>query len=74
MDKIFIHIFFLPVLMVIIIEPMVIVTVWQIFLHRKLIQDCGLWTQLRVDKGREWYLMLFIQQKLEQYRSDTVKP
>ena len=37
-------------------------------------QDHGLWTQLRVDKGREWYLMLFVQEKLSQYRTDTSKP
>ena len=37
-------------------------------------QDHGLWTQLRIDKGREWYLMLFIQEKLSQHRTDTSKP
>ena len=39
-------------------------------LSRKLVQDYGLWNQLRVDKGREWFLM----QKLGQYRNDTSKP
>ena len=33
-----------------------------------------MWNQIRVDKGREWYLMLFIQQKLSLYRSDPTKP
>ena len=42
--------------------------------YRKLINDFGLWTQLRVDMGREWFLMLFIQQHLSQYRYDTTKP
>ena len=43
-------------------------------LCRKLVNDFGLWTQLRVDKGREWFLMLFIQEHLSQYRYDTTKP
>ena len=35
------------------------------------VQDHGPWTQLRVDKGREWYLMLFIQEKaVEQVRQN----
>ena len=42
--------------------------------YRKLVQEHGLWTQIRVDKGKEWYLMLFIQQKLASFRNDTSKP
>lgn len=35
--------------------------------------EYGLWNQIRVDKGREWFLMLFIHQSLSQYRLDTTK-
>ncbi len=41
---------------------------------RRLVQDYGIWTQLRVDKGKEWYLMLFVQAKLAHHRNDTSKP
>lgn len=34
----------------------------------------GLWDQIRVDHGREWYLMLFIQQQLAQLRNNVTKP
>lgn len=42
--------------------------------HRKAVRDFGIWNQIRVDKGREWYLMLFVQQKLAHYRRDLSKP
>ncbi len=41
---------------------------------RTMVQNYGLWNQIRVDKGREWYLMLFVQQKLSQHRDDQRKP
>lgn len=34
----------------------------------------GLWTQIRVDKGTEWRLMLFVQSIVAQHRRDTRKP
>jgi len=37
------------------------------------VSDFGLWDQLRVDKGREWALMLFVNNMLSQYRNDTTK-
>ena len=40
---------------------------------RQLVNDFGLWTQIRVDMGREWFLM-FIQEYLSQQRYDTTKP
>lgn len=33
--------------------------------------EYGIWDTIRVDKGREWFLMLFIQEKLSQYRNDV---
>uniref|UniRef100_A0A1X7V173 Integrase core domain-containing protein n=1 Tax=Amphimedon queenslandica TaxID=400682 RepID=A0A1X7V173_AMPQE len=36
-------------------------------IYRKALQDYGLWDQIRVDCGREFYLMLFIQEILRQY-------
>ena len=36
--------------------------------------EFGLWDQIRVDCGREWYLMLFVQEQLSHLRNDTPKP
>ena len=44
------------------------------FIYRKLVEETGLWNQIRIDHGREWYLMLFAQQHLSSYRNDTSKP
>jgi hypothetical protein len=33
----------------------------------------GLWDQITVDYGREWYLMLFINQTVAHLRTDTTK-
>ncbi len=41
------------------------------FFIRKITVEYGLWNQIRVDKGREWSLMLFIQ---DNHRNDTRKP
>ena len=35
--------------------------------------EFGLWDQIRVDCGREWYLMLFVQEQLSHLRNDTSK-
>uniref|UniRef100_A0A1X7TGN1 Uncharacterized protein n=1 Tax=Amphimedon queenslandica TaxID=400682 RepID=A0A1X7TGN1_AMPQE len=42
--------------------------------YRGLLFDYGMWNQLRVDKGREWFLMLFIQEKLCNLRGNTSIP
>ncbi len=42
-------------------------------LCRKVLSEYGLWDQIRVDHGREWVLMLSVQQKLAQFRSNSTK-
>ncbi len=42
-------------------------------LSRQMTSEFGLWDTIRVDKGREWFLMLYIQDKLSQYRNDVTK-
>lgn len=42
--------------------------------YRDIVLTYGLWDQLRVDKGREWYLSLFINEKLSSHRYCTRKP
>ncbi|XP_030607636.1 uncharacterized protein LOC115795729 isoform X2 [Archocentrus centrarchus] len=36
--------------------------------YRPALLSCGLWDQVRVDCGKEFYLALFIQERLAQYR------
>ncbi len=40
---------------------------------REIILTYGLWDQLRVDKGKEWYLSLFVNEKLSCHRYSTRK-
>ncbi|SMN01306.1 hypothetical protein SPONN_2367 [uncultured Candidatus Thioglobus sp.] len=40
---------------------------------RNILVNYGLWDQLRIDHGREWYLMIFIQQKLAHFRNNVDK-
>ena len=42
-------------------------------MFRKLAKEAGLWDQIQVDCGREWYLMLFAQKCLLQHRNDVLK-
>ena len=42
--------------------------------YRTAIIDYGLWNQLRVDHGREFYLSLYIQEGLRNGRGDTTIP
>ena len=42
--------------------------------YRPLLMEYGLWDQLRVDHGKEWVLMLFVQEKLAHLRYNTSKP
>lgn len=40
-------------------------------IYRELVIHYGLWDQLRVDQGKEWHLMLFIQEQLAHLRTNT---
>ena len=40
-------------------------------MYRELVIQYGLWDQLRVDQGKEWCLMLFIQEHLAHLRTNT---
>uniref|UniRef100_A0A1X7TJY3 Integrase core domain-containing protein n=1 Tax=Amphimedon queenslandica TaxID=400682 RepID=A0A1X7TJY3_AMPQE len=42
-------------------------------LYKSVINNYGLWDQIRVDCGREWYLMLFINQMFAHLRTSTTK-
>ncbi|XP_019859201.1 PREDICTED: uncharacterized protein LOC109587405 isoform X2 [Amphimedon queenslandica] len=43
-------------------------------LYRPILSEYGLWDQIRVDQGKEWYLMLFIQEQLAHLRHNTQRP
>ena len=45
-----------------------------LILCRPIISQYGLWDQLRVDHGREWYLILAVQQKLATLRVNQSRP
>ena len=47
---------------------------FNIITFRPLIAEQGIWQQIRVDHGKEWVLMLFVQEELAHLRRDTVKP
>jgi len=36
--------------------------------------EYGLWDQLRVDQGKEWVLMLYVQERLANLRYNTSRP
>lgn len=38
---------------------------------REMTLTHGLWDQIRVDHGKEFYLMLYVQEKLAQFRTNT---
>ena len=42
--------------------------------RRPIVIQYGLWDQIRVDKGREWILMLYIQETLAHLRCNTSRP
>ena len=44
------------------------------FSSSPIVSQYGLWEQLRVDGGKEWYLMLAIQQKLSTLRVNQNRP
>jgi len=41
---------------------------------RPIMCEYGMWDQLRVDHGREWYLILFVQEHLAHLRRNTTWP
>ena len=41
---------------------------------RPVIQQYGIWDQLRVDHGKEWYLILATQEKLSTLRNNQNRP
>ena len=45
-----------------------------IVLHRKMVLQYGLWDQIRTDQGKEWNLLLFVNQMLSFLRNDCTKP
>ena len=46
----------------------------KLFACRPILSHYGLWDQLRVNKGREWYLMLAVQEQLGGLRVNSNRP
>ena len=44
------------------------------YLCRPILSNFGIWDQVRVDHGKEWYLLLFIQEKLGETKSTSAYP
>ena len=40
-------------------------------LCRVILQQYGMWDQVRVDQGKEWVIMLYVQECLADYRRNT---
>ena len=40
---------------------------------RPILLEYGVWDQVRVDQGKEWVLMLFVQEQLAHLRNDISK-
>ena len=45
-----------------------------LYSFRNIALDYGLWDQLRVDQGKEWILMLFVQEQLAHLRRNSSRP
>jgi hypothetical protein len=43
-------------------------------LFRPLLLNYGIWDEVRVDQGKEWVLMLFVQECLANLRTNTTRP
>lgn len=41
------------------------------FYDREMTLQYGLWDQIRVDHGKEFYLMLYVQEVLSQFRTNV---
>ena len=44
-----------------------------LFYSRKTLLHYGLWDQVRVDHGKEFYLVLFVQEMLKLYRNNNTR-
>lgn len=42
-----------------------------IHFDRPIVIEYGMWDQIRVDQGREFYLMLFVQDQWKMHRRNT---
>ena len=42
--------------------------------YREMVMTYGLWDQIRVDQGKEWMLLLFINEHLSHLRNDCSRP
>ena len=42
--------------------------------YRTVVMQYGLWDQIRTDQGKEWNLLLFINELLSPMRTDCTKP
>lgn len=49
-------------------------TVFVFHSSRDIVCKFGIWDQIRVDYGREWYLMLYVNQMVASMRNDTQRP
>ena len=43
------------------------------FVFRETLLSYGLWDQVRVDHGKEFYLVLFVQEMLKVYRNNITR-
>ena len=41
------------------------------FINRPAVLEYGMWDQIRVDHGNEFYLLLYVQEKMANYRTNT---
>lgn len=41
---------------------------------RKMVLHYGMWDQIRTDQGKEWNLMLFVNDSLSHLRNDCSRP
>ena len=39
--------------------------------YRPILSQYGIWDQIRVDQGKEWVLMLYVQEMLSHLRRNT---
>jgi len=40
-------------------------------INRPAVLEYGMWDQIRVDHGNEFYLLLYVQEKMANYRTNT---
>ena len=44
-----------------------------VLFYRNVVLEYGMWDQIRVDHGTEFYLTLHVQNKLKEYRGNTIR-